>query len=80
MIPPPYYLRIHPLTIKSKQIDIGSVWLHTKGFRYKVLMLVNLQSENLIKFPPSVVYQREVDNTLWSRPIDNWFESMTLIE
>ena len=56
---------------------IGSRWLHTNGSYYIVLMLTNVDSTRLEEYPVTVVYQREHDLSLWSKPLLTWATSRT---
>jgi len=57
--------------------EIGSTWIHKNGSTYTVLLLSNLNSGRLDEYPPTVVYQRLNDLTVWNRPIALWYQSMT---
>ena len=56
--------------------DPGSVWVHTNGNEYTVLMLVNPCSERQEEDPTTVVYQGS-NGRVWFRPLVDWFRSMT---
>lgn len=57
---------------------INSVWTHTNGNKYRILMITNTDSTNS-DYQPTVVYQGE-NNKLWSRLLSNWDRSMTRLE
>lgn len=59
-------------------ILINSLWVHTNGNKYTVICIANEYSENLIKYPITVVYRGE-NNRIWSRPLNDWHRSMTLL-
>lgn len=59
---------------------INSVWQHNKtGNKYVVTEITNLQSTRLDEYPVTVVYQRLVDDTIWSRPLSKWHESYAVL-
>lgn len=57
---------------------IGSEWSHRNGNRYKVLLITNLHSEDLRKYPVTVCY-RGPNGRTWSRRLNRWHGSMTLV-
>lgn len=57
----------------------GSVWVHTNGNVYEVLMITNKGSENPTRYPVTVVYKNRLVGTIWSRPLDEWARSFTLL-
>jgi hypothetical protein len=56
----------------------GSVWKHTSGAHYVVLLIANKHSEQPDRYPVTVVY-RSIDQRVWSRPLSDWFRSMTIL-
>lgn len=54
-----------------------SIWNHTNGNEYTVLLITNEYSENQDKYPTTVVYQGK-NKRIWSRPLLDWHRSMTL--
>ena len=54
----------------------GSVWAHSNGNRYTVLMIANLDSQDEVRYPKTVVYQGE-NGKVWSRAASDWGRSMT---
>lgn len=59
-------------------LPINSRWKHYNGNEYEVLYIANEYSEQLDKYPVTVVY-RGKNGRIWSRPLDKWFDSFTLI-
>lgn len=62
--------------------EANSIWVHTSGTLYQVLMLTNVHATDP-RYPVTVVYQT-CDQTLpvvkrgpWSRPLIHWHETMT---
>ena len=55
-----------------------SQWKHKNGNIYTVKSFTNEASENN-EYPVTVVYEGENGN-VWSRPLERWYSSMTLIE
>ncbi len=55
----------------------GSIWSHTNGNEYTVLLMANEYSENQDKYPTTVVYQGK-NKRIWSRPLSDWHRSMKL--
>ena len=58
--------------------QVGSIWKHTNGNIYTVTGITNLYSEDMEKYPVTVIYQGANGN-LWSRTADNWHTSMSFI-
>jgi hypothetical protein len=56
-----------------------SRWNHRNGAEYEVLMLTNIDSTDQIKYPTTVVYRSVANGKLWSRPVHDWWRSMTYI-
>lgn len=59
----------------DKDIEKGSLWIHSNGCEYKVIALTNLHSSN-DNYVPTVVYQG-LNGLKWSRPVSDWHRSMT---
>lgn len=56
-----------------------SVWRHHSGTECQVIMQTNVASERQDEFPPTVVYRRLADNSVWSRPVRRWYGSFTFV-
>ena len=61
------------------KVKAGQIWQHYNGIKYRVLLLTNTKSNNP-KYEVTVVYENVEIETKWSRPLDDWHRSMTLIE
>lgn len=59
--------------------DPGTFWQHRNGTRYQVMALANMASRRP-EYPPTVVYVNISNGTLWTRPVADWYRSMTRIE
>lgn len=57
--------------------QIGSVWEHTSGNKYIVLLISNTDSTKP-NYPETVIY-KGFNGKVWSRPLSDWCRSMTLI-
>lgn len=59
-----------------------SQWRHKSGQLYTVLCVANVEADadRRDEYPPTVVYKRQSDATIWSRPLSRWHGSMTAIE
>ncbi len=57
---------------------VGSKWRHSNGAEYEVVTIANADSVNLADYPVTIVY-RGSNGKVWSRPINEWHRSMTLI-
>ena len=57
----------------------NSVWSHHSGRVYKVLFFTNGEGERAPKYPKTVVYENVDNGNRYSRPLDDWHRSMTLI-
>lgn len=60
-----------------EKIILGGKYRHNNGYTYVVLFFTNVDSSKE-EYPPSVVYVGE-NGKFWSRPIADWFRSMTLL-
>lgn len=61
-----------------EKVSENSLWRHSSGRCYRVLMLTNQEADNP-KYPVTVVY-RGTNGRVWSRPLSDWHRSMTFIE
>ena len=61
-----------------KQLEVGSNWRHKNGNEYTIMFFTNINSTDLVKYPPTVVYQGN-NELLWSRPINDWHRSFVPI-
>lgn len=58
----------------------GSRWIHKNGhMKYTVLFLTNEKTTDIDKHPIVVVYLGDNGN-IWSRNLNTWHESMTMVE
>lgn len=53
-----------------------SRWTHYNGNHYTVLMIANIHSTDLHRYPITVVYQGTNDR-VWTRPLNDWYRSFT---
>lgn len=60
-----------------QEVKPNTLWKHTNGNKYKVLVLTNQKSERHEQYPITVVYQNYETKSLWSRPLSDWHRSMT---
>lgn len=60
----------------NKRPQPGETYMYKSHIPYKVLFLTNTANENP-DYPIQVVYQGSNGN-IWSRPLETWFDSMTL--
>lgn len=56
-----------------------SVWEHTNGNKYRVMLVTNNNDYKSDKYPATVVYENIVNGTHWPRPLSDWYRSMTLV-
>lgn len=56
---------------------ISSLWQHYNGVVYRVVLIANSDSGNCDKYPVTVVYQGVLNHKIWSRPLSDWYRSMT---
>lgn len=59
---------------------IGSLWQHTKGGRYIVVMLANLRQPPKEGYPQTVVYRDVLTGEAFTRPASDWRRSMTEVK
>lgn len=57
----------------------GSKWKHRNGTEYTVVFLTNELSVRT-EYPVTIVYKNTHTGTMWSRPLDDWYRSMTPVE
>jgi len=55
--------------------EVGRYYQHRNGNLYKVILISNIESTRLEKYPVTVIYKNEANGTIWSRPADDWFRS-----
>lgn len=55
---------------------INSEWTHRNGNSYRVLMIANEGSEKE-DYPVTVIYQGLQNGKIWSRPLSDWYRSMS---
>ena len=60
--------------------ELWSIWKHKKGKLYQVRGYTNLATTNPSMYPKTVVYECVEFGKAWSRSVDNWHGSMTLVE
>lgn len=53
----------------------GSIWRHTSGAVYEVLLLANEEADDPQKWPTTVVYQGLVSRKVWARRLSGWHRS-----
>lgn len=56
----------------------NSIWRHTSGDLYEVILFTNVEGTK-DKYPTTIVYQNVVNKKYYSRRADDWFRSMTLV-
>lgn len=56
----------------------GSIWQHTNGNRYCVLMITNADSDKE-KYQPSVVHRNVFNGKTYSRELSDWHRSMSRV-
>lgn len=56
--------------------DHGSRWQHYNGAKYTVLTCTNEPNDE--RYPTMIVYQGD-NGKIWSRRVDDWHRSMTLL-
>lgn len=60
-------------------VNTHSIWRHTNGNTYEVLMHTNIETKDPVRYPTTVVYRNTKNNAMYSRPISDWHRSMTLV-
>lgn len=65
--------------VPAEEVTPLSRWKHSNGSTYAVLLITNEHSENQDRYPTTVVY-RDYDYKTWSKPLSDWYRSMTKIE
>lgn len=56
----------------------GTRWQHHRGRYYRVVLVANLHSDQPEKFPLMVTYMDE-QQRMWSRPLVDFVQKMTLV-
>jgi hypothetical protein len=57
--------------------EIGSLWRHHNGNRYRVIMITNVESGRQEQYPTTVVYSNVDNGRSYSRKLIDWDRSMT---
>ena len=67
-------------TIPQQEVKTNSVWKHTNGNLYIVLVIANEKADEsrIQQYPVTVVYGGENGN-VWSRPLTEWHRSMSYV-
>lgn len=66
----------------TDQIEIpcdDSVWQHTNGNRYQVVLIANNNGYKTDKYPQTVVYRNVSNRRVFSHKLSDWHRSMTFI-
>lgn len=58
---------------------LNSLWKHSRGATYQVLLITNEATDKPSEYPITVVYQDVENKKIWSRTLSRWYESMSLI-
>ncbi|PHS61248.1 MAG: hypothetical protein COB09_18430 [Thalassobium sp.] len=58
---------------------IGSTWVHSNKNVYEVMLITNQESTNPM-YMPTVVYMNADTGSTWTRPLHDWYRSMTLCD
>jgi hypothetical protein len=75
---PMFETGVQTMTLLS-DVPIGSVWAHTNGIQYRVVLHTNVEGTKP-KYPITVCYQNIANGKVYSRPLHDWARSMTRIE
>lgn len=68
------------MTIQIHDIPkVGSKWRHKRGAVYRITHILNLHTEDYVKFPVTIAY-RDDGGRHWCRPASQWFGSFTEIK
>lgn len=62
---------------QEPSVQEGDRWRHYRGGEYVVLHLANIGGGE--GYRPTVVYQGTENHKVWTRPLDDWHRSMTLL-
>lgn len=62
-----------------RQLEIGSNWRHSNGNEYTIKFFTNVNSTDIERYPPTVVYQGN-NELLWSRPVNDWHRSFVPLD
>lgn len=54
----------------------GQLWEHHNGKEYRVMHVANQYSQDLVKYPITIVY-RGFNGRVWAKSLGNWFTAMT---
>lgn len=58
----------------------GSLWKHTNGNIYRVSYVSNVDTTRPEQYPVTVVYGNVNNGSIWSRPLSDWYRSMTEVK
>lgn len=64
--------------VARTQVFPKTKWKHKNGLEYEVILIANEASTDQVKYPITVVYQG-ANAKVWSKPLNDWHRSMTLI-
>lgn len=66
--------------VQEPDVTVGSVWEHRNGNRYQVIQVANNCFAHFSQHYPVTVVYKGMDGKVWSRPLSDWHQSMTLVE
>jgi hypothetical protein len=58
---------------------VGSVWEHTNGNRYQVIMFTNIETDKQETYPTTIIYRNTLNSKHYSRKLMDWDRSMLFI-
>lgn len=73
------FLWRYAVPVSAEEVTPLSRWRHSNGNTYTVILIANEYSENQDRYPTTVVY-RDYDGRTWSKPLSDWYRSMTKME
>jgi hypothetical protein len=68
------------LMVECNGVTQASIWQHTNSTQYMVIGFANSGTTNPDKYPLTVIYRNTSNGSTWSRPVSDWFRSMTEVK
>jgi hypothetical protein len=74
-------LDLRGTTLTEKVPKTNSIWKHTNGNIYRVILITNLLTQRPDKYPITISYENiYLPDTPWSKKFSDWYRSMTIID
>ena len=60
--------------------QVNTIWQHSNGNQYQVVMFTNIETDRQDKYPTTVVYRNLMNGKAYSRKLSDWERSMICVD